>query len=209
MKILSVDPREPAEEVIRQAAEILEAGGVCGLPTETFYGLAVDPFNPDALLRLNKLKGKASGEPVLLLAADLSQVALVAGTGSRLFRALAHEFWPGPLTLVLPMLPETPDEIAPGRGTVAVRVPGLALPRLLAARLGRPISGVSANLHDQPPCHEAAEVAQLFPDELELVLDGGIAPGKAPSSILDLSGHEAKLLREGAIPAATLERFLH
>lgn len=209
MKTLSVDPHRPADEVIQQAVEVLQAGGICGLPTETFYGLAVDPFNPEALVRLNELKGKPTGEPVLLLAADSSQVAHVAGTGSRLFRLLAHEFWPGPLTLVLPMLPETPDEIAPGRGTVAVRVPGLALPRLLAARLGRPISGVSANLHDQPPCHEAGEVAQLFPEQLSLVLDGGSAPGKAPSSILDLTGAQPKLLREGAIPAETLERFLH
>jgi len=126
-----------------------------------------------------------------------------------LYTAIAREFWPGPLTLVLPMLEETPEEIAPGRGTVAVRVPGLELPRLLAARLGRPISGVSANFHDQPPCHEAAEVADLFPDELGLVLDGGTAPGNAPSSILDLTGAQAKLLREGAISADTLERFLH
>jgi L-threonylcarbamoyladenylate synthase len=107
------------------------------------------------------------------------------------------------------MLPETPDEIAPGRGTVALRVPGLALPRLLAAPLGRPISGVSANLHDQPPCHEAREVAQLFPDDVALVLDGGRAPGKKPSSILDLTGGQPKLLREGAIGAGELERFLH
>jgi len=209
MKTVSVDPHEPAEDVIRQAAELLESGGICGLPTETFYGLAVDPFNPEALVRLNELKGKVKGEPVLLLAADIAQVTHVAGTGSRLFRVLAREFWPGPLTLVLPMLDETPDEIAPGRHTVAVRVPGLELPRLLAARLGRPISGVSANLHDQPPCHEAAEVAKLFPDELGLVLDGGNAPGNAPSSILDLTGAQAKLLREGAITADTLERFLH
>lgn len=209
MRTVSVDPHEPADAVLDEAVELLEAGGICGLPTETFYGLAVDPFNPGALVRLNEIKGKVKGEPVLLLASDIAQVTLVAGTGSRLFRALAREFWPGPLTLVLPMLDETPDEIAPGRHSVAVRVPGLELPRRLAARLGRPISGVSANLHEQPPCREAAEVAGLFPDDLGLVLDGGTAPGKAPSSILDLTGSQASLLREGAISAETLERFLH
>ena len=74
MKTVSVDPHQPASEVIEEAAAILEAGGICGLPTETFYGLAVDPFNPEALVRLNELKGKVKGEPVLLLAADIAQV---------------------------------------------------------------------------------------------------------------------------------------
>ena len=208
MKTVKVDPHQPDESVIEEAAALLEAGGICGVPTETVYGLAVDPFNPEALKRLNQIKQKVADEPVLLLAADQEQVMRVAGTGSRLFRALARNFWPGPLTLVLPMLPETPEEIAPGRGTVAVRVPGLALPRMLAARLGRPISGVSANLHDQPPCTEASQVAEVFPEDLGLVLDGGTSPGRASSTIVDLAGAQAKLLREGAIAAVELERFL-
>ena len=71
------------------------------------------------------------------------------------------------------------------------------------------ISGVSANLHDQPPCKEASEVARLFPDDVALVLDGGPAPGKAPSTIVDLTGAQPEILREGAIPREALDRFLH
>jgi L-threonylcarbamoyladenylate synthase len=117
-------------------------------------------------------------------------------------------FWPGPLTLVVPASPGVCDEITGGLGTVAVRVPGLALPRRLARELGRPITGVSANLVGHPPCRTAADVARVFPEGVDLILDGGPTPGGAPSTILDLTTDRPTLLREGILPRSALATYL-
>jgi L-threonylcarbamoyladenylate synthase len=89
-----------------------------------------------------------------------------------------------------------------------VRVSGLALPRRLAGELGRVITGVSANLHGQPPCRTASEVAGLFPGRLEMILDGGASPGGLSSTILDLTGVRPRVVREGLVPTSSLRSFL-
>ena len=98
------------------------------------------------------------------------------------FDELAAMFWPGPLTLVVPAAADLPREVSGGAGTVAVRVPGLALPRRLAAALGRPISGVSANVHGEAPCRTAAGVADVFLDGVDLILDGGTTTAGMPTA---------------------------
>jgi tRNA threonylcarbamoyl adenosine modification protein (Sua5/YciO/YrdC/YwlC family) len=133
---------------------------------------------------------------------------MVADRVPERFRELTALFWPGPLTLVVPASARVPVEVTGGRGTVAVRVPGLALPRRLAAALGRPVTGTSANLHGQPPCRTALEVAAAFGDQLDLVLDGGPTAAGKPSTILDLTGDEPRILREGLLPASSLQPYL-
>ncbi len=136
------------------------------------------------------------------------QASQVCDSPPDLFLALAERFWPGPLTLVIPAASALPAEVSGGRGTVAVRVPGLQLPRSLARLLGRPISGVSSNLLGQPPCRNATEVVGVFQDKLGLIFDGGPTPGGAPSTILDLTTPEPRLLREGLLPMSALRPFL-
>ena len=186
---------------------MLEEGGVVALPTETLYGLAADALRAESLARVNRLKRKPEDSAVLLLLASAEQVSAVAVGLPELYGKLTERFWPGPLTLVVPARPGLPPQISHG-GTVAVRVPGLPLPRRLAARLGRPISGVSANRSGQPPCRRAREVAAALGDEVDLILDGGETPSGAPSTILDLSADRPKLLREGVLPRSALEPFL-
>ncbi len=207
-RVLSVSPSEPREDRIREAVTVLGRGGVVALPTETFYGLAADALDEDAVTRVQELKGKPPGSPALLLIADRSQVDQIAATLPERFDTLTERFWPGPLTLVVPAGDRLPAVVSGGRGTVGCRVPGLALPRRVAAGLGRPITGVSANLHGQPPCRTPAEVARAFADGLDLILDGGPTPGGAPSTVLDITGPRARVLREGAIPTAALRAFL-
>lgn len=208
LRVAAIDPADPAVSRLRSALEVLQEGGLVALPTETFYGLAADAFNRAALAQLNRLKQKPSASPILLLLAETGQVQQLAEVLPEEFAPLAGAFWPGPLTLVIRARPSLPPEVSAGRGTVAIRVPGLALPRRLAALLGRPISGVSANVHGQAPCRKALEVAQAFPQGIELILDGGPAPGGAPSTIVDLSDRPARLLREGMIPRTALTPFL-
>jgi len=208
MQVVPVHPGDPRPARIDAAREVLRAGGVVALPTETFYGLAVDSSQPAAVGKLNRLKVKAPDSPVLLLAADIAQVERVSAAPPPSFSILAAAFWPGPLTLVLPAAPGLPVQITGGKGTVGVRVPGIALPRLLAAAVGHPLTGVSANLHGEPPPRSAAAVAAAFPEGIDLLLDGGPTSGGAPSTVLDLATARPLLLRAGIVPEAALRPFL-
>jgi L-threonylcarbamoyladenylate synthase len=206
--VLPVNPASPRDDKLAEAVDVLAAGGVVALPTETFYGLAADAFQAEAMRRINALKGKTETDPILLLLADRGQAEQVTDAAPQLFRDLAARFWPGPLTLVVPAGERVPAEVTAGGATVAVRVPGLALPRHLAAALGRPVSGVSANRTKRTPCRTAGEVAAAFGDDLEMILDGGPAHGGAPSTILDLCASPPRVLREGLLPVSALRPFL-
>lgn len=193
--------------MLEDATAILEKGGVVALPTETFYGLAADGLSAPSLARVNRLKNKAADAAVLLLLASSDQVQQVCDRPPALYGSLAERFWPGPLTLVIPARAGLPAQVAHG-GTVAVRVPGLALPRRLAERLGRPISGVSANRSGEPPCRRATEVARVFAESVDMIVDGGATAGGAPSTILDLTSDPPRLVREGILPLSALRPFL-
>jgi L-threonylcarbamoyladenylate synthase len=206
--VLSVNPADPRENRVREAVRVLREGGLAAIPTETFYGIAADTGHAEALSRVNEIKGKPADSPCLLLAADVAQARSVARELPAGFEALAERFWPGPLTLVVPAREDVHPVVTGGRGTVGVRVPGLALPRRLAAGLGRPITGVSANRTGEPPCRTAAEVAAVFDDGPALILDGGPTAGGAPSTIVDLCGSRPKILRHGTIPATAIEPLL-
>jgi len=207
-RVVTINPMQPRPDRLAVACETLRSGGVAALPTETFYGLAADCRNPQALREVNRIKGKPDDAPLLLLLAEPDQVDTVAASRPLHFDALAKLFWPGPLTLVVPAADDLCREASGGRGTVAVRVPGLALPRRLARELGRPISGVSANIHGEPPARTAADVARIFPDGVTLILDGGPTQGGAPSTILDLTTERPTILREGILPRTALETYL-
>lgn len=207
-QVLLSSPDEPREDRLSSAATVLTRGGVVAVPTETFYGLAVDPLDPGAVRRLLSLKGKPERSPILLLLAGAGQVEDVASDLPAPFFSLAERFWPGPLTIVVRAASSLPVEITAGTGTVGIRVPGLALARKLAEALGRPITGTSANVHGSAPCRTATEVVRAFPEGIDLVLDGGPTAGGAPSTVLDLSGATPRIVRQGAVPIVALRPFL-
>jgi len=206
--VASINPSDPRPDRLERAVERLRGGEVLAVPTETFYGLCADSRNGEALARVNRLKGKPVGAPILLLLADAGQVDRVSGALPAAFESLAAAFWPGPLTLVVPAAPGLAPEIGGERGTVAVRVPGLVLPRRIAQALGAPIAGVSANRYREPPCRTAPEVADAFSEGLSMILDGGPCPGGAPSTIVDLCASPARIVRQGILPAVSLRPFL-
>ena len=207
-RVLHVDPASPRDEGVRVAVDALRAGEVIAIPTETFYGLAADSLAESAVRRLNALKHKAGDSPALLLLASVDQASGVASDLPPSFHKLAAAFWPGPLTLVVRAAPGLSEAVTGGRGTVGVRVPGLALPRRIAERLERPITGVSANRHGRPASRTAAEVHRAFPHGLGMILDGGPTPGGAASTILDLTGPEPLVVRIGAVPLEALRPFV-
>lgn len=176
---------------VAEAAAALRAGGVVAFPTDTVYGLAASALDLDAVARVYEIKGRPGSLPLILMVATAEEVDAWAVVDPR-SRAYMERWWPGGLTLVLP----TRDH-----STLGVRIPDhpLALELLRAAG---PLLTTSANRHGAPPAMTAAE-AELLPG-LAGVLDGGRAPGGTPSTLLDLTGEEPRVLREGAIPASEL-----
>ncbi len=207
--LVPIDPDKPHAQQLAAAAVALERGGIIAIPTETSYGLAADSGCGAGLRAINALKRKPPDSPLLLLAADLEQArSVMEPPSSPLFEALARQFWPGPLTLVVNAAALVSPEISSGRRTVALRVPGLTLPRRLAATLGRPVTGVSANLHGQAPCHSAQAAFDAVGHGLALVLDGGPTSGGLPSTLVDLTTKPPRVLRIGAVPVGALAPFL-
>ncbi len=199
--LLRVDPQRLSRAAIEQAAAAIRRGQVVAIPTDTVYGLAADPFQPAAVAALRRLKRRPEKQPVLLLVESLRQVERLASRLPESFHRLAARFWPGPLTIVLPAAARIPERITAGTGTVAVRLPGSRVTRELIRAARVPLTGTSANLSGRPAAESAAQVREQFPSGLAAIVDAGPAPGRAPSTLVDLTG-EPRILREGAIPAA-------
>jgi len=187
------------EARVAVAADVLRRGGLVAYPTETFYGLGALARDTAALDRLARAKLRPEGKPLPLLAADVAQVKEVAVLEG-LAAQLAARFWPGPLTLVLPAVPDLDAAITAGAGTVAVRVPGSEVARALARRAGGAIVSTSANLSGEPPPTAAAELSPDLVTRIDHVLDGGTTPGGRASTIVEVAGETIRLVREGIIP---------
>lgn len=177
-------------------------------PTETFYGLGAAAFSAKAVSRIFALKGRDLRKPISVIAAGLDMVAEMAGPLPSVFWTLAGEFWPGPLTLVLRAAPDWPEFLSGPGGTVAVRVPPLAWLRKLAYELSQPLTATSANLSGEKELSDPGQVRAVFEGKLDLIVDGGPTPGGAPSTVLDLTGVEPRVLREGAVPASRIRDAL-
>ncbi|MDP9404494.1 MAG: L-threonylcarbamoyladenylate synthase [Actinomycetota bacterium] len=192
------DPAPP--EVVAAATRALAAGNIVAMPTDTVYGLAVDPFRNGAADRLFALKRRPRQVDLPVLVADEEQALSLAVAVPEPARRLMARYWPGALTLVLTRGPEVTADLGTDDATIGLRCPGHPLPRALCAAAG-PLATTSANLHGKPTLCTAAEVAAIFGDAVALVLDGGPCTG-APSTVVDCTGEVPKLLRQGRIPWA-------
>jgi L-threonylcarbamoyladenylate synthase len=199
---LRIHPDEPEPKHIETVVRALSAGQLVALPTDTFYGLAVDPVNLRAVDRIYELKSRARHKPLSLLIAEVSQAYELARSIDYAFDRLAEKFWPGPLTLIVKAGSKLPLRVTANTGNVALRVPGAAIARAVAAGLGLPITATSANLHGHPECTHAACVRDQLGDRLDLIVDGGPTARTTATTIVDLSGggESWTILREGAIP---------
>jgi len=196
---------EPAS--LRRAAAALVEGDVVAVPTDTVYGLAVDPTQPEAVARLFALKGRPEDVPLPILVGAPEQVALVAGELELAAAELAARFWPGPLTLVVPRRAEFTVDLggqSTALRTVGIRCPDHPVVVALCDLLG-PLAVTSANRHGQAPATTAERVEAAFPgsDGPAVVLDGGTCDG-TPSTVVECRGPASRCLREGAIPWSLL-----
>lgn len=182
---------KPTRAGLTRAANLVRSGGVIAFPTDTVYGLGAAADDEVARRRIYLIKGRPVGLPLILMAAAESQLEGWVHVDSRA-EAIIRRWWPGPLTVILH---------AKGGGTLGVRIPkhDVALELL---RASGPLMTTSANLHGKDPAMNADEAGVLT--GLAAVLDGGTAPGGVASSVLDLTGPEPHVLREGAIPTSQL-----
>lgn len=200
MRRVFVDPDAPQRDAIEEAAKWIVTGGLVAIPTDTLYGLAVDPFRRDAVERLFAAKERPLDRAVPLIAADAAQVAAAIGPLPPLGTRLAERYWPGPLTLVVPAPRGMAPRVMGDGGTVGVRVPRHDVARAIARACGRPITATSANVSGRPATADPAEVEETLGDRVDLLIDVGPTAGGAPSTIVDVTGAEARLVRAGAIP---------
>ena len=180
-------------------------GGVVVFPTDTLYGLGADVFSLPALQRIFSIKGRPANLALPVLVAGLDQVEAVAQPMSAQAQRLAERFWPGPLTLVMRRSPDLPGLVTGGADTVAVRMPGHPVPLELARRLGRPITGTSANLSGQPDLLDLSALENQLGNLVDHIIQTGPVPAGTASTIVNVTGDTPQLLRGGAI---SLEEIL-
>jgi L-threonylcarbamoyladenylate synthase len=196
------------EAGLEEACRVLGEGGLVAFPTESFYGLAADPRQEEAVRRLFALKRRSPERPVLLLLPSKESAVEYAADIPPVAEQLTERFWPGGLTLVL----EARDSVSPlltaGTGTIGLRLSSHSLATALARRFGTAVTGTSANPSGRPPACTAAEAAAYLACEPVLILDGGPAPGGAGSTILDVTSDPPRILREGQIPREALAACL-
>ena len=201
-----LDTRTDAETALARACETLARGVPVAIPTETVYGLAADATNPQAITRIYEMKGRPRFNPLICHMADFSMAERHA-VFDPLSRRLADAFWPGPLTLVLPVREDTPIHplARAGLDTVGIRVPKGFAGRLIAA-FGRPLAAPSANTSGRISPTTAAHVAADLGERLELALDAGPAGVGLESTIVKVEGETIRLLRPGGLGADEIER---
>ena len=209
-KVLPVDLEQPdtSSKPIENIRSVLDSGGVIAFPTDTFYGLGADPFNPDAISTIFQIKQRPADKPLLVLIHSLDQLEdLTYGVTGNARRFMEH-FWPGPLTLIFKAASGLPDALTAGTGTIGIRLPGHPFTHRLLETLGQPLTAPSANISGTGEPRTAQQVESSLGGELDLIVDGGPAPGGKPSTVLDTTTTPPVLIREGALSRSDLESVL-
>lgn len=200
-EIVKINPDGPEASLVTYAAEKIRAGVVVGMPTDTFYGLAADPFNLHAVDRIYEIKTRSRHKPLSLLTESVDQAAELAWPVPETFYLLARRFWPGPLTIIVKADPKVPLKVTANTGNVALRVPAAEVPLAIIRAAGHPITATSANLHGEAECTTAQAVRDQLGDCLSMIVDGGQSPRDIASTIVDLTSDDGhwRILRQGAI----------
>jgi len=185
---------------LNRAVAILNDGGVVAFPTETYYGLAVDPFNPMALNHLFALKRRDTAKPIMTLVDDRESLSVLVHEVPIVYLQLMEKFWPGPLTLIFPARVDLPTLLTGGTGTVGVRQSSHPFARQLLRAFGKPITATSANISGRDAAVDAHEVRSQFGSRIDMIFDGGPTPGKTGSTIIGVEESRLKLIRDGVIP---------
>lgn len=197
--------RDPSADSHRHVAEVISGGGIIAFRTDTFYGLGADPFNREAVRRIKQLKGREENKPILIIISDYDQLHRFIDDVSPAFELLAKHFWPGALTLIGRASASIPEEITAGTKSVGVRLPDDDRVRAIVRSCGGALTATSANPSHSAPARSAGEVHNYFGEAIDLIIDDGEVASDLPSTVVDVSGAEPRLIREGVIAWATIQ----
>ena len=187
-----------------EATKILKSGGLVAYPTESFYGLAADVGNEDAILRLFRVKKRQAHEPVLILIPSIESLERYVLHIPETAKRMIETFWPGGLTLVFKAGKGVSSLLTAGTGKIGVRLSSHPVAMALLHCMETAITGTSANISGEPPCDTADGVARIFGESVDKILDGGKTPGQKPSTVLDMTTLPYRILREGMISREAL-----
>ncbi len=208
-EIVKINCDNPELSLVKYAADQIRSGEVLGMPTDTFYGLAADPFNLRAVDKVYDIKTRSRHKPLSLLIENVDQASELAKDLPDEFYALARKFWPGPLTIIVRAGSRLPLKVTANTGNVALRVPNAKIPRAVVSAAAIPITATSANLSGASECTSAEQVRDQLHGRISIIVDGGASPRDVASTIVDLTDQAARwrIMREGAIPSDEISTF--
>jgi L-threonylcarbamoyladenylate synthase len=192
----------------KRVRDIFKKGGMIAYPTETFYGLGVDPFNEIAIKKLFALKGRDFDKPVSILIKDKKMLLTVVEAISPLAEILIKKFWPGPLTIIFKAKKSIPSILTGGTGKIGVRISSNPITQKLLEEIDSPITTTSANPSGEKSPVTANKVMGYFGNKIDLILDGGMLYGKLGSTIVDVTEGELAVIREGEITVEAISACL-
>jgi L-threonylcarbamoyladenylate synthase len=207
-EVLKISRDQPEAHLLEYAARIIRRGQVVGIPTDTLYGLAADPFNLAAVERVFRVKGRTESKALPILIDSMDRAAVLARELPEIFYRLAEAFWPGALTMVVPASDRLPLKVTGNSGRIALRWPQQPVSCKLIEVADTPLTGTSANLSGFAPCTSADQVAKQLGDRLSLILDAGATERAVASTIIALHEEDYTIVREGAISEEEIVRAL-
>ncbi|MFA6596198.1 MAG: L-threonylcarbamoyladenylate synthase [Ignavibacteriaceae bacterium] len=200
--------KDKLKDQIKIAAEIIRKGGLVAFPTETVYGLGADGLNPVAVAKIFEVKNRPTFNPLILHIENEDRLKTVCEIPNEKVYDLIEEFWPGPLTFVLPKKPNVPEIVTAGLNSVAVRMPDNQIALELIKQSGTPIAAPSANLFGQLSPTRAGHVQKQLGDKIDMILDGGNCSVGIESTILLIEKEEITLLRPGGVPLESIREVI-
>lgn len=206
-----IDPVRPEWDIIDIAAAALHAGKLVVFPTSGLYGLGGDAFNPEAVGQVFKIKNRSLDKPLLVLISHRQMLSQIVEKVPSMAAYFMDRFWPGKVTLVMEARKGLPHGLCSQAGKVGVRWVAHPVAAALVNALGRPIIGTSANLTGAGGCASADQLDKAFTARVDMVLNAGVLRGSGGSSVVDVTGDQPRILRQGVVPASVIveefERF--
>ena len=205
---LKISAESPDSNIIRYTAELIRGGSVVGIPTDTFYGLAADPFNLAAVEEIYRVKGRPENRALPILVNSIEQALAMARDVPDSFMKLAQKFWPGAVTILVDASHRIPLKVTANKGRVALRWPNSQVVRSLIEETGCPLTGTSANISGFPSCSSADQLMKQLGERLPLILDTGETGVALASTIVDLRGNGWRIIREGVVAEQEIQKAL-
>ena len=197
--------------LIDEIVSELSNGGVCILPTDTYYSLSVVADKPSAINNLFEIKERDLSKPVPILISSLLDIEKYCDISYEPLQKLANSFWPGPLTIVLPLINDFPKEINNGSGFLGVRVPDHSFTQKIIESLGKPITGTSANISNVAPTKDINEIKQTFNKKVSIIADIDCGPENLSSTVIKIDNNKSgiDILREGPVSLEKIKKVIN